>query len=156
MTGWRWTNTAGALAACFALAAGCGGSSEQPSGGVAVEAPAAPAGTPAASGAGHGVSIAFVSEPDPPKAGDNAIEVRVTNADGSPVTDASVSAVFSMPAMPSMNMPAMRSASALEHQGDGVYRGTGQLSMGGTWNVSVTASRGSEEIGSRRLSIVAK
>ena len=48
--------------------------------------------------------------------------------------------------MPSMNMPAMRSAATLSHQGAGRYRGNGELSMGGTWTVNVTASRGAEEI----------
>lgn len=156
MTGWRRTKLACVLAACGILAAGCGGSPEQPSGGVAVEAPAAPAGAPSAGGAAQGVSIEFASEPDPPASGDNAIRVKVTNPDGSPVTDATVNVVFSMPAMPSMNMPAMRSAAALEHEAAGVYRGTGQLSMAGTWSVSVTAARGSDEIASRRLSVVAK
>ena len=48
--------------------------------------------------------------------------------------------------MPSMNMPAMRSAATRSHQGAGRYRGNGELSMGGTWTVNVTASRGAEEI----------
>lgn len=106
--------------------------------------------------AGQGVVIEFQSEPDPPASGDNTFEVVVTQPDGSPVTDATVEAVFSMPAMPSMNMPAMRSTAALPHQGSGRYRGTGQLSMGGTWNVIVTATRGGQEVGARRFSIVVK
>jgi hypothetical protein len=61
-----------------------------------------------------------------------------------------------MPAMPSMNMPAMRSAVPLTHNAEGRYRGTGQLAMAGTWNVTVTASRGGQEIGRTNLSIVAK
>ena len=39
--------------------------------------------------------------------GDNTFEVMVTQ-DGKPVTDAMVSTEFYMPAMPSMNMPEMR------------------------------------------------
>ena len=74
----------------------------------------------------------------------------------SPVTDAAVEVVFSMPAMPAMNMPAMRSTSALTHEGSGRYRGSGQLSMGGTWNVIVTASRGAEKIGRMNFSVNAK
>ena len=102
------------------------------------------------------VAIEFVSEPDPPRSGDNALAVTVRQPDGSPVTDASVTAVFSMPAMPSMNMPAMRSETTLSHVEGGRYNGTGQLSMAGTWNVTVTVVRGSQELGSRRLSLVAK
>ena len=73
-----------------------------------------------------------------------------------PVSDATVTAVFSMPAMPSMNMPAMRTTVTLAPDGEGRYRGTGQLSMAGTWNVHVTATRDSKELGSKSLSIVAK
>jgi Cu(I)/Ag(I) efflux system membrane fusion protein/cobalt-zinc-cadmium efflux system membrane fusion protein len=102
------------------------------------------------------LTVTFDSEPNPPAEGDNTFEVTVKQADGSPVTDATVTTVFSMPAMPSMNMPAMRSEATLQHEDDGRYRGTGQLEMGGTWNVAVSVARGSEELGSRRFSVVAK
>ena len=113
-----------------------------------------PASQPASDG--QDVSIEFQSDPDPPTWGDNTFEVTVTQPDGSPVTDATVETVFSMPAMPSMNMPAMRSTAVLPHQGAGRYRGTGELSMGGTWNVIVTVSRGAEELGRRNFSVIAK
>ena len=106
--------------------------------------------------AGQELSIAFRSEPDPPEAGDNTFEVTVKQPDGSPVMDATVTTVFSMPAMPSMNMPAMRGTATLAHKASGRYRGSGQLSMGGTWNMIVTVSRGSEELGSKKFSLVAK
>ena len=105
---------------------------------------------------GQGLGIQFQSKPDPPQSGSNAIEVSVTDRNGAPVTDATVTAVFSMPAMPAMNMPAMRSDAPLTHAGNGTYRGTGQLSMGGTWNVNVTVSRGTETLGTSRFSVVAK
>jgi Cu(I)/Ag(I) efflux system membrane fusion protein/cobalt-zinc-cadmium efflux system membrane fusion protein len=101
------------------------------------------------------LTVTFASRPDPPAEGENAFEVTVVGSDGSPVTDATVTTVFSMPAMPSMNMPAMRSDATLAHEGDGRYRGTGRLEMGGTWNVAVTVARGSEELGTRRFSVVA-
>ncbi|HEY7443021.1 MAG TPA: FixH family protein [Vicinamibacterales bacterium] len=107
-------------------------------------------------GAADGLVVTFRTDPSPPASGDNTIEVTVRRADGSPVTDGTVTTVFSMPAMPSMNMPAMRSDVALRHEGQGRYRGTGQLSMGGTWNVAITVAQGSTEIASRRTSIVAK
>jgi nitrogen fixation protein FixH len=101
------------------------------------------------------VTIEFLSTPNPPEPGDNALEVVVTSSGGSPVTDAAVEVVFSMAAMPSMNMPAMRSASTLSHQGSGRYRGNGELSMDGTWTVVVTASRGAEELARKTFSVVA-
>ena len=106
--------------------------------------------------ASEGVALDFRSDPDPLKAGDNSIEVTVRQPDGTPVTDAVVTAVFLMPAMPAMNMPEMRSESQLTYIDNGRYRGTGQLSMSGTWNVTVTATRQGEPVGRRSFSIVAK
>ena len=143
-------------AACLVglgVAAGCTRNDTTVPAGDVTGSPPGAAGQPAP---GQSVAIAFRSDPDPPESGDNMFEVIVTLPDGSPVTDAAVTAVFSMPAMPSMNMPAMRSTSTLAHAGSGRYRGTGQLSMSGTWNVTVTVARGSEELGSRRLSVIAK
>ena len=133
-----------------AWACGSGGGSSSNAQGTA-----ATPGTQSSPPAGNGVAIDFASTPDPLERGDNAITVTVTAPDGSPVTDATVTAVFSMPAMPAMNMPAMRSEAPLEHVGNGRYQGTGQLSMGGTWNIAITATRGAEKLGSRQLSLVA-
>ena len=104
-----------------------------------------------------GLAISFVSRPDPPETGsDNAIEVSVKHPDGTPVTDADVVAVLSMPAMPSMNMPAMRTEAPLKHEGNGVYTGPAQVTMAGTWNVAVNVSRGGQKLGSHNLSVIAK
>jgi len=80
----------------------------------------------------------------------------VRQPDGAPVTDAVVTAVFSMPAMPAMNMPAMRSEAKLTHVEGGLYRGMGQLAMAGTWSVTVMATRDGEPLGRRSFSVVAK
>ena len=128
------------------LTVGCGGNSETRETS-SVAAPAA---------GGQGLAIDFRSQPDPPRSGQNAVEVDVKQPDGTPVTDATVKVVFSMPAMPSMNMPAMKTETTLAHDSGGRYRGAGELQMSGTWTVNVTVSRGAEEIGSRNLSIVAK
>jgi hypothetical protein len=58
--------------------------------------------------------------------------------------------------MPSMNMPAMRSETALTHAGGGRYQGTGQLSMGGTWEVAITVRQGAQDLATRRTSVVAR
>jgi hypothetical protein len=138
------------------IAEGCARSDEAPpAGGTNQGARPGPASQSPAS-TSQELVIEFRSEPDPPEAGDNTFEVTVTQPDGSPVTDLTVTTVFSMPAMPSMNMPAMRSTTTLGHQSAGRYRGTGQLSMGGTWNVTVTVSREREELGSKQFSVVAK
>ena len=101
-----------------------------------------------------GLTIAFRSL-SPPAKGDNKVEAVVTQ-DGEPVADATVAATFRMPAMPSMNMPEMHTTTTLEHQDGGRYVGNGQLSMTGTWNVTVTVSRGGTELGSSRFTLQAE
>ena len=118
----------------------------------------APAKTPVATAAPatQALNIAFKNDPNPPRSGDNTVEVTVINADGSPLNDATVAATFYMPAMPSMSMPEMRSVFPLKSEGNGRYRGTGQLVMSGTWEVTVNVSRGSEKLGSKKLTVIAK
>lgn len=129
------------------LLARCGGSEGTASGDGQVLPPGA---------ASDGLVVTFGSQPDPLERGDNTIQVTIKQADGSPVTDGTVTAVFSMPAMSSMNMPAMRSDATLQHEGQGRYRGTTQLEMGGTWSVAIAIAQGSKTLASRRTSIVAK
>lgn len=102
------------------------------------------------------MTVTFLSDPSPLKTGDNGVMVTVKQPDGTPLADGTVTAIFSMPPMPSMNMPAMRSEAALTPQGSGVYRGTGQLSMSGTWTVSVAVARNGQNLGSATFSVVAK
>ncbi len=147
----RWYRAATIAVVLAAPLAGCGGGEEASTGVNDRGGFLIPAGEST-----DGLAITFASTPDPPHAGANTFDVTVTQADGAPLADATVTTVFSMPAMPSMNMPAMRSEATLQHDADGRYRGTGQLSMGGTWNVAVKVVRGSEELASRQLSIVVK
>jgi len=150
MTAW-YRVTIAAVVLAGSLVAGCGSSESRRFAGGTGQGQVIPAGNST-----DGLTITFASDPDPLSAGDNSLEVTVKQSDGAPVTDATVRMVFSMPAMPSMNMPAMRSDALLQHAADGRYRGTGQLPMGGTWNVAMTVARGAEELGTRWLSIVAK
>jgi len=109
-----------------------------------------------AAGAAQEVAITFRPRPDPPRTGDNALEVSVRDSSGQPVADADVSVTFFMAAMPSMNMPAMRSEAALQPAGGGVYRGTGQVLMGGRWDVTVTVRKDGRRLGSRQFAVVAR
>ena len=83
------------------------------------------------------LDISFRSDPDPPRSGENALEVAVLDPTGQPVTDAEVAVVFYMAPMPTMNMPAMQTGAALSHQGAGVYGGQGEVMMAGRWDVAV-------------------
>jgi YtkA-like protein len=103
-----------------------------------------------------GVKIVYSSNPNPPQAGKNAFQVILKGADDAPISDATVNTVFYMPAMPSMNMPEMRSTFALASAGNGTYRGDGELIMSGTWNVTINVLRAGEKLGSARFSVIAK
>jgi Cu(I)/Ag(I) efflux system membrane fusion protein len=102
------------------------------------------------------LDITFRSLPDPPKMGDNQLEVMVKDASGKPIEDGDVSVQFFMAAMPTMNMPAMRNEVKLAPAGGGVYRGMGQVMMAGRWDVTVTVTRGGQGIGSKQLTVVAR
>jgi Cu(I)/Ag(I) efflux system membrane fusion protein len=101
------------------------------------------------------VRVTFASEPDPPRAGITTFVVRVADADGRPVTDAEVAVVLFMPAMPSMNMPAMKSDGRLSHAGGGQYRGAVEILMNGRWDATVTVTRGGRVLATRSFSITA-
>ena len=117
--------------------------------------PPSSAGTPGAAGAGQSLAITFRTL-EAATQGDNKVEVVVKQPDGKPVTDATVTVTFRMPAMPSMNMPEMHSTISLASQGDGRYVGTGQLEMNGSWNVAVSVSRDGAQLGSSRFTLQAK
>ncbi len=112
--------------------------------------------TPPPAAAPAPLEIAFRSQPDPPRTGDNTFEVTVKDAQGRPVTDAAVTVGLFMPPMPSMGMPAMRNAATLSHAGGGMYRGAGQVLMAGRWEVTISATRDGKDIGSKQTTITAR
>ena len=87
--------------------------------------------------------------------GENTFEVVVMEG-GTPVVDADVSLELFMAAMPSMNMPEMRTNVPLTHAGEGRYRGTGSVAMGGAWDANVMVMRGGQHLGDKTITIVAK
>jgi RND family efflux transporter MFP subunit len=108
------------------------------------------------SGPGAAFDITFRSQPDPPKTGDAMFEVAIKDPSGQAVTDAEVAVQFFMPAMPTMNMPAMRNETKLQPAGGGIYRGAGQVMMAGRWDVTVTVSKGGQQVGRKQLAMVAR
>ena len=105
---------------------------------------------------GPRLDISFRVQPDPPRAGENTFEVSVRDAEGQPVANADVTVTLFMPAMPSMNMPAMRSQAKLPPAGDGVYRGTADVMTPGRWDVTVDVGRDGQRLGSRQFAVVAR
>jgi len=102
------------------------------------------------------LQIEYRGSPSPPREGSNDAEVTVKQPDGKPVTNGTVIVTHYMAAMPSMNMPEMRSAFTLEHEGKGRYAGQTRFSMGGTWLITVTVSQNGQAIGDKEFTVVAK
>jgi hypothetical protein len=115
----------------------------------------APPSAQTASTPNQALDITFRSLTDPPKTGDNVFEATVKNQ-GQPVTDADVSVQLFMPAMPTMNMPAMRNETKLMHAGGGVYRGPGQVMMAGRWDVTVNVARAGQRVGTKQFALATR
>ncbi len=102
------------------------------------------------------VTMALQTKPSPAVAGDDEFEVTLKDRANKPVTDAEITLAFYMPPMPSMNMPAMRNSIKLTSAGNGVYRGGGTIGMAGDWEVTITATRKGQPIGTKTVKLTAK
>jgi RND family efflux transporter MFP subunit len=115
-------------------------------------APPAAAGATSATNAPQ-LGVEFESEPSPPRKGSNVFRVKLADASGAPVPDADVSAIFFMPAMPTMGMAAMHASVNLGDKGKGLYEGPGNLESGGTWQVTILARKNGQVIASKQFSV---
>jgi len=100
-------------------------------------------------------TVELSSDPIPPHKGSNLFRVKLTNANGAPISGAEVSVTFFMPAMPAMGMAAMRIPCTLSDKGNGLYEGSGQLDSGGTWQVTILAKKNGQLIATKQLSLSA-
>jgi RND family efflux transporter MFP subunit len=114
------------------------------------------AGAAAAMNAPQGAALEYSSNPSPPRAGSNTFRVKLTGADGAAITGAQVTVTFLMPAMPAMGMAAMRSVATLSEKGGGIYEGSGEVQMGGTWQVTVLATKAGQTIVQKQVSVTAE
>lgn len=76
---------------------------------------------------------------NPPVVGKNNMEIEVKDAAGKYVTDAKVKVEYGMSAMP--GMPAMDYKTDATPEGN-EYKAVMELSMSGSWNVTVKITRG--------------
>jgi RND family efflux transporter MFP subunit len=100
-------------------------------------------------------SVELTSQPSPPNKGSNVFRIKLTDANGSPITGAGVSVTFSMAAMPAMGMAAVNTTVALSEKGNGVYEGPGVLESGGTWQTMILAKKNGQVIASKQLTVSA-
>jgi RND family efflux transporter MFP subunit len=95
----------------------------------------------------------MTSQPEPPRKGSNVFRVKLTDAKGAPVSGAQVSVNFFMAAMPAMGMAAMHTDVKCTDKGNGLYEGRGQLASGGTWQVTITATKDGQTIVNKQFSV---
>jgi Cu(I)/Ag(I) efflux system membrane fusion protein/cobalt-zinc-cadmium efflux system membrane fusion protein len=100
--------------------------------------------------------VDLTTDPSPAQKGSNTIRVKLTDPAGKPITGAQVTATFFMPAMPTMNMPEMKTVIKGEDKGSGIYEGKGDLGSGGMWQVTVTAQQDGKTIVTKKLTVKAE
>jgi Cu(I)/Ag(I) efflux system membrane fusion protein/cobalt-zinc-cadmium efflux system membrane fusion protein len=100
------------------------------------------------------LKIDLATSPNPPHKGPgNQLSVKITHADGTPVTGADVSLAFCMPAMPEMGMGAINTPAHLSETSAGVYRGSIKLVCGGRFQVTVRVRQNDKLVATRQLSV---
>jgi RND family efflux transporter MFP subunit len=98
-------------------------------------------------------TIDFTIDPNPPQNGSNVFRVKLTGADGKPITGADVSVTFYMAGMPAMGMAAMTTTSKLTDKGNGMYEGSGSLGSGGTWQATISAQKNGQVIATKQMRV---
>jgi Cu(I)/Ag(I) efflux system membrane fusion protein/cobalt-zinc-cadmium efflux system membrane fusion protein len=109
-----------------------------------------------AHGGGVAANVEFSTEPATPRKGLNVYRAKLTASDGSPISGATINVRSFMPAMPQMGMAAMNILTPLSEKAAGVYEGQVNLETGGTWQISVTATKGGTVIVAKQLSLNAE
>jgi Cu(I)/Ag(I) efflux system membrane fusion protein/cobalt-zinc-cadmium efflux system membrane fusion protein len=100
-------------------------------------------------------SIEFTSDPNPLVRGHNKVIVTLRDSKGAPISGAQVTVSFYMAAMPAMGMAAMRAQKVGDDQGNGTYAAPIELPSGGTWGLTITASKGGNTIAMKQLDVSA-
>ena len=95
--------------------------------------------------------IDLTTDPTPPRKGANVFRVKLTGSNGATIAGADVTATFFMPAMPAMGMAAMNSSAHLAEKSAGIYEGSGNLSSGGTWQVTVVAKKNGAVLAAKQV-----
>lgn len=123
----------------------------------AMEGVSAPRLTQAATrdaGTAGAATISTETNPTPMRSGANTIDVTLHDASGRQISGAEVSVILYMPPMPSMGMAAMRVVSKAV-AGDSGYAATINLPMGGSWRMTVVASKNGRELAREQMDISA-
>lgn len=114
-----------------------------------------PPGVSAAANQPAAASLEISTDPSPPSRGNNKVRIKLRDASGHAVSGAQVTLTFFMPAMASMGMAAMREQSTATDEGNGTYEANVNLGSGGTWQVTVRASKAGQLLASRETEMSA-
>jgi len=100
-------------------------------------------------------SIEFTSDPNPLVRGHNKVIVKLRDSKGAAISGAQVAVSFYMAAMPAMGMTAMRAQGTADDQGNGTYAANLELPSGGTWSLTIAASKGGHPIATKQVDVSA-
>src|SRR5260370_36183235 len=81
--------------------------------------------------------VELSSDPNPPHKGSNVFRVKLTDANGAPISGAAGSVTFFMSAMPPMGMAPMPTPVTLSVKVNCLYEGSVQIETGWTWQASI-------------------
>jgi RND family efflux transporter MFP subunit len=101
----------------------------------------------------NAATIAMTTDPAPPVRGSNQLRIELRDRSGKPITNAKVSVTFYMAAMPAMGMAGMRAQAAAVDKGGGVYLAALDIPSGGTWQVTIVATREGRSIATRQFNV---
>jgi multidrug efflux pump subunit AcrA (membrane-fusion protein)/nitrogen fixation protein FixH len=101
-------------------------------------------------------SIEFTSDPNPLVRGHNKVIVTLRDSKGAPISGAQVTVSFYMAAMPAMGMAAMHAQGTANDQGNGAYTANTELPSGGTWSLTIAASKGGNTIATKQVDVSAR
>jgi multidrug efflux pump subunit AcrA (membrane-fusion protein) len=100
-------------------------------------------------------SIEFTSDPNPLVRGQNKVIVTLRDSKGAPISGVQVMVSFYMASMPAMGMAAMHAQSTASDQGNGAYAAKIELPSGGTWGLTIVASKGGQTIATKQVEVSA-
>ncbi|HEV2171608.1 MAG TPA: efflux RND transporter periplasmic adaptor subunit, partial [Candidatus Binatus sp.] len=99
--------------------------------------------------------IEFTSDPNPLVRGHNKVMITLRDSKNAPIEGAQVTLSFYMAAMPAMGMAAMRAQGSADDQGNGAYATNIELPSGGTWSLTISATKGGSPIASKQMDVSA-
>jgi Cu(I)/Ag(I) efflux system membrane fusion protein/cobalt-zinc-cadmium efflux system membrane fusion protein len=96
-------------------------------------------------------TVEMSSEPNPPARGKNKLHLTLKDSAGKPIEGAQVTVTFYMAAMPSMGLAAARAQATASNQGNGVYTADIDLQSGGTFQVTIVATKGGQSLAQKQF-----